>query len=62
MFLIKSILDITGVSIRESGMPGEGIRLEMSVPRNKFRCIKGPGQHAAPLKNLANGLEWSPDS
>jgi len=61
MFLTKSILDITGISIRESGIPGEGIQLEMSVPKDKIRYICSPGQYAAPLENFTNVSERSPD-
>lgn len=37
MFLIRSILSITDIGIEEKGRPGEGIRLEMRVPTNRFR-------------------------
>ena len=37
MFLIKSIFKITNIEIRENGTPGEGIKLEMSVPKDSFR-------------------------
>ena len=40
MFLIKSILEITNIEIRENGSPGEGIRLEMYVPKDSFRYQK----------------------
>ena len=37
MFLIKEILSITGITIRENGIPGEGVRFEIRVPSGKFR-------------------------
>jgi signal transduction histidine kinase len=37
MFLIKEILSITGITIRENGVPGQGVRFEIRVPHGKFR-------------------------
>jgi signal transduction histidine kinase len=37
MFLIKEILSITGMRIRESGIYGHGARFEILVPAGKFR-------------------------
>lgn len=37
MFLIHEILSITGISIRENGIFGEGVRFEILVPVGKFR-------------------------
>jgi PAS domain S-box-containing protein len=37
LFLAKEILSITGLSIRECGIPGEGARFEILVPAGKFR-------------------------
>lgn len=37
LFLIREILSITGISIRETGEPGVGVRFEISVPAGKFR-------------------------
>lgn len=37
MFLIHDILSITGISIREKGIYGEGVRFEITVPPDKFR-------------------------
>jgi PAS domain S-box-containing protein len=39
MFLIKSIFEITDIEIKETGTPGEGIRLEISVPKDMFRYL-----------------------
>ena len=37
LFLIREILSITGISIAEVGMPGEGATFEMVVPSRGFR-------------------------
>jgi len=37
LFFIREILDITGLSIKECGIPGEGVRFEISVPEGKYR-------------------------
>jgi PAS domain S-box-containing protein len=43
LFLSKEILSITGISIRENGIPGEGARFEIAVPEGAFRFAEnGP--------------------
>ena len=37
LFLSREILSITGISIRETGIPGEGARFEILVPERAFR-------------------------
>jgi PAS domain S-box-containing protein len=37
LFLVKEILDITGLGIREKGIPGEGARFEITIPTRAFR-------------------------
>jgi signal transduction histidine kinase len=37
MFLSKEILEFSGLSITETGIPGEGARFEIWVPAGKFR-------------------------
>ena len=37
LFLARPILGITGLSIKESGSPGEGARFEITVPPGRFR-------------------------
>lgn len=37
MFLIGEILSITGMTIRETGIPGKGVRFEIRVPAGSFR-------------------------
>ena len=39
LFLSREILDITGITIRETGVPGAGARFELRVPKDKFRCL-----------------------
>ncbi|MEI6840673.1 MAG: HAMP domain-containing sensor histidine kinase, partial [Methanomicrobiales archaeon] len=35
--IVREILDITGISIRETGEPGKGARFEMAVPKGAWR-------------------------
>ncbi|MFA4860602.1 PAS domain S-box protein [Methanoregula sp.] len=37
LFLVREILAITGITIRETGNPGTGARFEILVPKNAFR-------------------------
>jgi signal transduction histidine kinase len=37
LFLTREILDITGITIHETGRPGTGARFEITVPAGKFR-------------------------
>jgi PAS domain S-box-containing protein len=37
LFLAREILSITGITIRETGTPGNGGRFEIQVPKGKFR-------------------------
>jgi signal transduction histidine kinase len=39
LFLTKEILEITGITIRETGRPGEGARFEMTIPAGFFRFV-----------------------
>lgn len=39
LFLIREILSISGITIRENGTPGEGARFEMTVPKDAYRFI-----------------------
>jgi len=45
LFLAREILTITGFSIRETGCRGEGVRFEISVPREAFRIISESNRH-----------------
>ena len=37
LFLAREILDITGITIRETGEPGKGARFEMMIPKESCR-------------------------
>jgi PAS domain S-box-containing protein len=37
LFLVREVLSITGMSIRESGVAGQGTRFEITVPKGSFR-------------------------
>ncbi len=37
LFISREILDITGITIRETGVPGKGARFEMAVPKGTYR-------------------------
>jgi PAS domain S-box len=39
LFLVSEILDITGITISETGVPGEGARFDIQVPKGGF-CIQ----------------------
>lgn len=41
LFLSREVLDITGITIQETGEPGKGARFEMSVPKESFRNTAG---------------------
>ncbi|MEG3054818.1 MAG: PAS domain S-box protein [Methanomicrobiales archaeon] len=43
LFLVAEILGITGMSIRETGVPGEGARFEIRVPNGGWRDAGAPG-------------------
>jgi PAS domain S-box-containing protein len=38
--LAREILDITGITIRETGEPGKGARFEMMVPKGAWRSVR----------------------
>jgi signal transduction histidine kinase len=37
LFLVREILSITGITIRENGTEGEGARFEMLIPKGSYR-------------------------
>jgi signal transduction histidine kinase len=37
LFLTREILNITGITIRETGEPGRGARFESTVPKEAYR-------------------------
>jgi PAS domain S-box-containing protein len=42
LFFIREILDLTGITISETGEPGKGARFEIRVPKGIFRVESGP--------------------
>ena len=42
LFLVRDILAITGISIKENGVPGSGSRFEITVPPGKWKA--GPSE------------------
>jgi signal transduction histidine kinase len=40
LFLSREILSITGITIRETGDPGNGGRFEMAVPKGGYRFVQ----------------------
>jgi signal transduction histidine kinase len=40
LFLVREILSITGITIRETGVYGKGARFEISVPERMYRFVK----------------------
>jgi PAS domain S-box-containing protein len=43
LFLSREILSITGLSIRETGIPGSGVRFEIVAPKGKYRIHSPAG-------------------
>ncbi|HEX3001433.1 MAG TPA: ATP-binding protein, partial [Methanoregula sp.] len=39
LFLSREVLDITGITIRETGEPCSGARFEMTIPKESFRSV-----------------------
>ena len=37
LIFVREILDITGITIKETGEPGKGVRFEMKVPKGSYR-------------------------
>lgn len=37
LFLVREILSITGITIRENGVPGAGARFELAIPKGSYR-------------------------
>ncbi|HUK38951.1 MAG TPA: response regulator [Methanomicrobiales archaeon] len=44
LFLVREILSITGLTIRETGEPGQGARFEITVPPGNYRILDVPGR------------------
>ncbi|MEN6611564.1 MAG: MASE3 domain-containing protein [Methanoregulaceae archaeon] len=48
LFLVREILSITGIEIRESGTPGVGVRFEILVPKEAWRVRADSDKGNAP--------------
>jgi PAS domain S-box-containing protein len=57
LFLAKEILSITGMTIDETGVPGNGARFEIRVPLECFRVHQA---HASEKTQLPSGPEAAP--
>lgn len=44
LFLTRGILSVTGITIRETGVPGKGARFEIRVPKGIYRIDKSRDQ------------------
>jgi len=44
LFLAGEILDITRITIRETGIAGKGLRFEIRIPAGGFRILRNPGK------------------
>ncbi len=42
MFIVREILDVTRISIRETGIFEQGTRFEIRVPKETYRFTTGP--------------------
>jgi signal transduction histidine kinase len=40
LFLVREILDLTGISIKETGREGQGARFEIRIPPGKWRVVE----------------------
>jgi PAS domain S-box-containing protein len=45
LIFAREILDITGITIRETGEPGKGVRFEMTVPKGAWRITGTDTNH-----------------
>jgi len=41
LFFVREILDLTCITIVETGVPGKGARFEITVPKGSYRSLKG---------------------
>lgn len=42
LFLARQVLEVTGMTVRETGELGQGARFEMAVPNGKWRLASAP--------------------
>lgn len=41
LYMVRTVLGITGIAVRETGAEGSGVRFEMRIPRGGYRGSKG---------------------
>ena len=46
LFLAREILSITGITIRETGVPGSGARFEITVPAGEYRFSRNENERS----------------
>ena len=57
LFLIREILSITGITIRETGTFGKGCRFELQIPQNAGRIEGNDAEAVSSLHGSHHGLE-----
>jgi signal transduction histidine kinase len=45
LFFVHDILEISDMTIQETGEPGKGVRFEISVPKGLYRAGRDPNNH-----------------
>ena len=60
LFLVREILSITGMSIRETGIPGKGARFEIVVPKGVYRS-EGVPEIEGSIPKMTRQDTCSPD-
>ena len=43
LYLSREILEISCLTIEETGTPGKGARFEITVPKGRYRVVRGSG-------------------
>jgi PAS domain S-box-containing protein len=58
LYLVREILSITGITIRETGIPRRGARFEISIPREGYKMLNNSygREPFPPSSSVSNGL------
>ncbi len=48
-YVIREILGITGITIRETGEAGQGARFEIAIPQGQYRVGSAQAEDRAPV-------------
>jgi PAS domain S-box-containing protein len=43
LYMVREVLDITGIRVRETGVPGKGARFEIAVPSGNYKVSRQKG-------------------